>query len=94
MLPGLDKSRSASKSSRKESAVCCVGYTPARVIATAEEGAVEEPIEAAEHGEDSEIAALVRESWSTSGAPDWLRACRSWRKTTRCRPRTCSSSAS
>jgi spoIIIJ-associated protein len=62
MVPGLDKSRVRFQViSEGERGLLGVGFTPARVIATVEEGAVEEPIDEAEGGEDSEIAALVRE---------------------------------
>ena len=62
MLPGLDKSRVRFQVvSEGERGLLGVGYTPARVIATVDEDAVEEQIEEAEEGEDSEIAAVVRE---------------------------------
>ena len=61
MLPGLDKSRVRFQViSEGERGLLGVGYTPARVIATVDKDAVEEQIEA-DDGEDSEIAALVRE---------------------------------
>ena len=51
-----------------------VGYTPARVIATAEEGAVEEPIEGPARKRPRSRRSCAR-SWSTSGESwDWLRA--------------------
>jgi spoIIIJ-associated protein len=59
MLPGLDKSRVRFQVvSEGERGLLGVGYTPARVIASVEEDAIEAPVE---EGEDTELAALVRE---------------------------------
>ena len=59
MLPGLDKSRVRFQVvSEGERGLLGVGYTPARVVASVAEDAVEKPVE---KGEDTEIAALVRE---------------------------------
>ena len=62
MLPGLDKSCVRFQVvSEGERGLLGVGYTPARVIATVDEDAGELPVEEADHAEDSDIAALVRE---------------------------------
>ena len=59
MLPGLDKARVRFQVvSEGERGLLGVGYTPARVIASVMEDAVEEPLQG---GDDSELAALVRE---------------------------------
>jgi spoIIIJ-associated protein len=59
MVPGLDKSRVRFQVvSEGERGLLGVGYTPARVVASVAEDAVEEPVA---EGEDTEIAALVRE---------------------------------
>jgi spoIIIJ-associated protein len=60
MLPGLDKSRVRFQViSEGERGLLGVGYTPARVIASVVEDAVEQPT--GSEGEETEIGALVRE---------------------------------
>jgi spoIIIJ-associated protein len=62
MLPGLDKSRVQFQVvSEGERGLLGVGYTPARVIATVAEDAVDDPVDEGQQGEDSEIGAHVRE---------------------------------
>jgi spoIIIJ-associated protein len=59
MLPGLDKSRVRFQVvSEGQRGLLGVGYTPARVIASVADDALEQPVE---EGEDTEVAALVRE---------------------------------
>jgi spoIIIJ-associated protein len=59
MLPGLDKSRVRFQVvSEGQRGLLGVGYTPARVIAVVAEDALQE---SREEGEDSEVAAVVRE---------------------------------
>jgi spoIIIJ-associated protein len=61
MLPGLDKSRVRFQVvSEGERGLLGVGYTPARVIASVAEDAVEEP-ELVDGGEETEVGALARE---------------------------------
>ena len=60
MLPGLDKSRVRFQVvSEGERGLLGVGYTPARVIASVSDDALEEP--EVEPGEESELGSVVRE---------------------------------
>jgi spoIIIJ-associated protein len=59
LLPGLDKSRVRFQVvSEGERGLLGVGYSPARVVASVSEDAIDEPVET---GEDSELGAHVRE---------------------------------